>query len=325
VGSGHRSLFDAAYLVPADTCCGDIDARAAGVVGKDGVMSLQCAPCLSDLALVRDSVTTIGGTATCTAHAVLMRYPSDDPGRRRKRLADLRTLAEARVVDATGLEKEKLELLAQEYAVAEAMDLGAPDRTGPGRGSDRPRRGRDRERRPGEPREGQSREGRPPREPRPDRGPRPEGGQRPDGENRPDVGAPTPASDVIAAEGGVPAGSDRPTGVPSTPAPTEPSEPSTPAPVSEAPSAPAPVSEAPSAPAPAEPAPSAPANEALSAPAPTSEPAAAPAPPAPAPTSQGPAGIPSMSGSPSAAPSPETAATPQTSRDDSAFGTSDSS
>ena len=117
-------------------------------------MSLQCAPCLSDLALVRESVTTIGGTATCTAHAVLMRYPSDDPGRRRKRLADLRTLAEARVVDATGLEKEKLELLAQEYAVAEAMDLGAPDRTGPGRGNEpRSRRGRERERRPGEPRE----------------------------------------------------------------------------------------------------------------------------------------------------------------------------
>ncbi|MCU1589081.1 MAG: hypothetical protein JWP11_337, partial [Frankiales bacterium] len=105
-------------------------------------MTLQCAPCLSDLALVREAVTSIGGTATCTAHAVLMRYPSDDPGRRRRRLSELRTLAETRVVDATGTEKERLELLAQEYAVAEAMDLGAPDRTGPGRGSERPRRGR---------------------------------------------------------------------------------------------------------------------------------------------------------------------------------------
>src|SRR4051812_17043874 len=162
-------------------------------------MSLQCAPCLSDLALVRDSVTTIGGTATCTAHAVLLRYPSDDPGRRRKRLADLRTLAEARVVDATGLEKEKLELLAQEYAVAEAMDLGAPDRVGPGRSNEpRSRRGRDRDRdrRPGEPRE--PREGREGREPRPPREPREHRGDRGDRGPRPD-GAAAPASDVVAA------------------------------------------------------------------------------------------------------------------------------
>lgn len=186
-------------------------------------MTLQCAPCLSDLALVRDAVTSIGGTATCTAHAVLMRYPSDDPGRRRRRLADLRTLAESRVVDATGSEKDRLELLVQEYAVAEAMDLGAPDRTGPGRGHE-PRSRRDRggrERRPGEPprehrepREG--REGRP-REPRPDRGPAPE--SAPAAGDTPSTVAvgEAPAADVPAAEGGIPASSDRPAGVPSTP------------------------------------------------------------------------------------------------------------
>ncbi|MCA1719855.1 MAG: hypothetical protein LC779_01660, partial [Actinobacteria bacterium] len=95
-------------------------------------MTKQCPPCLSDLALVRDAVTAVGGTAVCTAHTVLLRHPSDDPGRRRRRLSDLRTLAETRVTDATGLEKERLELLVQEYAVAEAMDLGAPDRQGPG-------------------------------------------------------------------------------------------------------------------------------------------------------------------------------------------------
>ena len=287
-------------------------------------MTLQCAPCLSDLALVRDSVTTIGGTATCTAHAVLMRYPSDDPGRRRKRLADLRNLAEARVVDATGLEKEKLELLAQEYAVAEAMDLGAPDRTGPGRGSERGRRGRDRDRRPGEPRDGhrepreprEGREGRPPREPRPDRGPRPEGGA-PQGESdaspaasapesesaSADVGTPAPAPDVIAAEGGIPAGSDRPTGVPSTPAPAAQSEPSSAPASGEAPSAsPAPMGEGAAAPSQelAAPAPAAPAGETA---------AATPAPAAPA----------------GSAPSTETASTPQTSRDDSAFGTPETS
>jgi hypothetical protein len=141
-------------------------------MGKDGRMSLQCAPCLSDLALVREAVTSVGGTATCTAHAVLLRHPSDDPQRRRRRLADLRTLAEQRVADATGNEKERLELLVQEYAVAEAMDLGAPDRTGPGRGSERGRRGRgERGDRPergergerGERRPGESREGRPDR------------------------------------------------------------------------------------------------------------------------------------------------------------------
>jgi hypothetical protein len=235
-------------------------------------MTLQCAPCLSDLALVRDAVTSIGGTATCTAHAVLMRYPSDDPGRRRRRLSDLRTLAESRVVDATGTEKDRLELLVQEYAVAEAMDLGAPDRTGPGRGNE-PRSRRGRERRPGEPREPregrEGREGRPPREPRPDRGPRPEGG--------------APAGDVIAAEGGVPASSDRPTGVPSTPE----SGPETSAPAAggeSAPSSPPPAESAPSSPPPAESAPSSPppsyvGNAAPSSPPPAGDGGTAPAAP----------------------------------------------
>jgi hypothetical protein len=204
-------------------------------------MSLQCAPCLSDLALVREAVTSIGGTATCTAHAVLMRYPSDDPQRRRRRLADLRTLAETRVTDATGTEKDRLELLVQEYAVAEAMDLGAPDRTGPGR-SERGRRGKERPpreggREPREPREG--REGRPPRDR--DRGRRPEGAESTEGAT-PDTGAPAVvASDVLAAEGGIPAASDS-GGADNAPAPTEQSTPEQSTPEQ---SAPAPAESAP--------------------------------------------------------------------------------
>jgi hypothetical protein len=237
-------------------------------------MSLQCAPCLSDLALVREAVTSIGGTATCTAHAVLMRYPSDDPGRRRRRLSDLRTLAEQRVVDATGTEKERLELLVQEYAVAEAMDLGAPDRTGPGR-SNEPRSRRGKERRPGEPREPRDgRENRPPREPReprPDRGrgPRPEDGEAAGSE-------PASASpDVVAAEGGIPAATDRPAD--SSPAQSGPPADGGSA-ASEAASSPRPASEAPAAePTPAPAAEPTPAPPAEPTPAPPAEPTPAPA------------------------------------------------
>jgi hypothetical protein len=281
-------------------------------VGKDKRMSLQCAPCLSDLALVREAVTSIGGTATCTAHAVLMRYPSDDPGRRRRRLADLRTLAEQRVVDATGTEKEKLELLVQEYAVAEAMDLGASDRVGPGRGSERSRRGRDRDRRPGEPREPrehreprEGREGRPPREPRE---PRPDRESRPDREQAPagtDAAAPTPGPDVTAVEGGAPATADAPSAAPTAapdPAPAPAPEPTgdsaTPAaPAPQAPTPPAPAPEAPAVPVPATP------ERAAASPAPAADPPA--------------------SGGESSAPhstDPASITLPTPAKDDSAFG-----
>lgn len=251
-------------------------------------MTMQCAPCLSDLALVRDAVTSIGGTATCTAHAVLLRHPSDDPGRRRKRLADLRTLAESRVVDATGTEKDRLELLVQEYAVAEAMDLGAPDRTGPGRGSERSRRGKERPPREGrdarEPREGrEAREGRPPRH---ERGRRPESG---------DAAAPAAGSDVLAAEGGIPAVSDA---APATDAPASPASPASPATAADGPAT---SSDAGSA------APEAGSAPAESAPAPESAPTSAPAPE-------------SAPAAPQDAPG---SSEPLPARDDSAFGTPD--
>jgi hypothetical protein len=230
-------------------------------------MTTQCAPCLSDLALVRDAVTTVGGTAVCTAHTVLLRHPSDDPGRRRRRLSELRTLAETRVTDATGLEKERLELLVQEYAVAEAMDLGAPDRTGPGR-SERGRRGTERPERGERPprAEGGPREERPPREdrgPRPPRGERP--GRRPEGstegapatesgpatEGSPATeGAPATESLAPVVEGAVAGASsgESPVAAPG-PDPVAPSAPETSAPAAEsAPSEPA-ASQAPAQPA----------------------------------------------------------------------------
>ena len=45
-------------------------------------MSSYCASCLADLALVRDAVTSVNGTAACVAHAVLLTHPTDSPQRR---------------------------------------------------------------------------------------------------------------------------------------------------------------------------------------------------------------------------------------------------
>ena len=97
--------------------------------------SSYCAPCIADLALVRDAVTSVSGTATCMAHAVLLTHSTDDPGRRRQRLDVLRDLAAGKAETAEPSEQVKLELLVQEYGLAGAMDMG-----GPSRRADRPAR-----------------------------------------------------------------------------------------------------------------------------------------------------------------------------------------
>nr|MDQ3611440.1 hypothetical protein [Actinomycetota bacterium] len=91
-------------------------------------MTSYCAPCLTDLALVRDAATTVAGTAACVAHAVLLTHSTDDPGRRRQRLDALRALASSKAETAEPAEQAKLELLVQEYGLAGAMDMGGPER-----------------------------------------------------------------------------------------------------------------------------------------------------------------------------------------------------
>lgn len=124
-----------------------------------------CAPCISDLALVRDAVTSVAGTASCMAHAVLLTHTTDDPGRRRHRLDALKDLASSKAETAEPAEQVKLELLVQEYGLAGAMDMGAPARnrgpqqqrqgggpgapSAPGEGR-KSRRGRQRPDRPGQ-------------------------------------------------------------------------------------------------------------------------------------------------------------------------------
>ena len=92
------------------------------------VTSSYCAPCIADLALVRDAVTSVSGTATCMAHAVLLTHSTDDPARRRQRLDALRDLATGKAETAEPAEQAKLELLVQEYGLAGAMDMGGPSR-----------------------------------------------------------------------------------------------------------------------------------------------------------------------------------------------------
>jgi hypothetical protein len=92
------------------------------------VTSSYCAPCIADLALVRDAVTSVSGTATCMAHAVLLTHSTDDPARRRQRLDALRDLATGKAETAEPAEQVKLELLVQEYGLAGAMDMGGPSR-----------------------------------------------------------------------------------------------------------------------------------------------------------------------------------------------------
>ncbi|MCW2672372.1 MAG: hypothetical protein JWP14_961 [Frankiales bacterium] len=118
-------------------------------------MSSYCAPCLADLALLRESVTTVSGTAACVAHAVLLLHPGDTAPQRLARLSELRGTAEAKMATASTDDVPALELLIQEYALAGAMDMTVPlrdlagDRTPrPPKSGNRRNRGRDRERGP---------------------------------------------------------------------------------------------------------------------------------------------------------------------------------
>lgn len=132
---------------------------------------LTCAPCVTDLALVREAVTSVAGTACCQAHAVLLTYSTDTPGRRRARVEQLRDLAEAKMEMASENEKAALELLVAEYALIAVMDMGGNRDAQPGQQRREAQREGNRE--PRGPRTGQPRE------------PRPEGdAPRADGEGR---------------------------------------------------------------------------------------------------------------------------------------------
>ncbi|MFN2540135.1 MAG: hypothetical protein ABR549_18560 [Mycobacteriales bacterium] len=117
-------------------------------------MSTYCAPCLADLALLRESVTTVSGTAACVAHAVLLLHPGDTAPQRLARLSELRGTAESKIATASQDDIPALELLVQEYALAGAMDMTVPlrdlagDRTPRPPKSNRRNRGRDRDRGP---------------------------------------------------------------------------------------------------------------------------------------------------------------------------------
>jgi len=119
-------------------------------------MSTYCAPCLADLALLREAVTTVSGTASCVAHAVLLLHPGDSAQQRLARLSELRSTAEGKIATASADDIPALELLVQEYALAGAMDMTVPLRDLAGERTPRPEgaakkrrnRGRDRDRGP---------------------------------------------------------------------------------------------------------------------------------------------------------------------------------
>jgi hypothetical protein len=169
-------------------------------------MTTYCAPCLADLALVREAVTSVSGTAACVAHAVLLTHPTDTPQRRLTRLSDLRAMAEGKLATASAEDVPAIELLVQEYALAGAMDMTVPLRDLAGDRTPRPpktrNRGRDRGR---------------------DRGPRPEAGTpgAPDQDSAPvaSESADTPAPEAIGpSEGGEPPAAPAPS-APEAPAP----------------------------------------------------------------------------------------------------------
>jgi hypothetical protein len=221
-------------------------------------MSSYCAPCLADLALLRESVTTVSGTAACVAHAVLLLHPGDTAPQRLARLSELRGTAEAKMATASTDDVPALELLIQEYALAGAMDMTVPlrdlagDRTPrPPKSGNRRNRGRDRE-----------------------RGPRPE---RVPGDG-------PQASGTDESPSAQPTGPQDDAPAPATPAPAGPSAEAPAAPPAEAPATPS--AEAP-APPPAE-APAPPSADAPAAP-----PAEAPAPPPAVPSAAAPTESPS--------------------------------
>ncbi len=216
-------------------------------------MTTYCAPCLADLALVRDAVTTVSGTASCMAHAVLLTHPTDTPQRRLSRLTELRTTAESKLGTASQDDVPTLELLVQEYALAGAMDMTVPLRDIAGDRSPRPpksRRGRG-----GRP-EGQREGGRPEgqREGQRGEGRRPAAGSEADTSSS-STDAPSAPQGSPTSETSAPAGGSGSSAAPATSSPA----------TSEAPTAPAPTA-APAASAPAE-AQAAPATAAPAAPA----------------------------------------------------------
>ncbi|TAL13974.1 MAG: hypothetical protein EPN99_14640 [Frankiales bacterium] len=196
-----------------------------------------CAPCISDLALVRDAVTSVAGTAACMAHAVLLTHTTDDPGRRRHRLDALKDLASSKAETAEPAEQVKLELLVQEYGLAGAMDMGAPARS---RGPQQQRHGGGQGGVPSAPGEGRkSRRGRQ-RPDRPERPGQPGQQRRPEeGETAPVTPAPGPAGDgapVEAVTAAVDASApSAPSGEQTTPAAPQPAADPAPAPERPAP------------------------------------------------------------------------------------------
>lgn len=189
-------------------------------------MSTYCAPCIADLALLREAATTVSGTSACVAHAVLLLHPGDSAQQRLARLSELRSTAEGKIATASADDIPALELLVQEYALAGAMDMTVPlrdlagDRTPRPEGAAKKRRNRGRDR---------------------DRGPRPErteSAERTEGAERAEASG--PSGDEAPAEPVA-----EPAGEPAAPtadsAPAEPTPTPTPTPAPE----PAPVESAP--------------------------------------------------------------------------------
>jgi hypothetical protein len=210
-------------------------------------MTTYCAPCLADLALVREAATSVSGTAACVAHAVLLTHPHDTPQRRLARLSELRAMAEGKLTTASAEDVPAIELLVQEYALAGAMDMTVPLKDLAGDRTPRPpkaRRERDRDRGRDRGRE------RPPGERTPgERGPRPEAGtsdapaQEGAAASPAEPAAPTPASEageslvsgtVSVAEASAAPEPAAPAPAPEAPAPEAPAPPPAPeAPVAE--------------------------------------------------------------------------------------------
>lgn len=161
-------------------------------------MSTYCAPCLADLALVREAVTSVSGTAACVAHAVLLTHPHDNPQRRLTRLSDLRAMAEGKLATASAEDVPAIELLVQEYALAGAMDMTVPLKELAGDRTPRPPKTRNR---------GRGRDGRPEGRPGGERpGGERQGGERPGGERPGGEREPRPEQGAAGGEQGAPEG-----------------------------------------------------------------------------------------------------------------------
>lgn len=178
-------------------------------------MTTYCAPCLADLALVREAVTAVSGTASCMAHAVLLTHPGDTAQRRLQRLSELRTSAEGKLATASTQDVPAIEILIQEYALAGAMDMSVPLRELAGDRAPRPpksRRGRG-----GRPENGE----RPEHGGRPERGERPERPERPERAPRPEQSgdATSPESPAPTSEAPVAPTSEAPVAAPTSDAP----------------------------------------------------------------------------------------------------------